>query len=172
MKLRGKKVAILVADIFEDSEFIYPYYRMQEEGAEVVRAALNPQASYTGKHGVPMEADVAVESLRAEDFDAVIIPGGKAPAELRKSDAVIHFVKQMDGHARVVAAVCHGGEVLVSANILRGRRATSVPSIQEEMREAGAEWLDEEVVMDQNLITSRVPPDLPAFCRTIISAMI
>ena len=171
MKLQGKKVAVLVADLFEDSEFIYPYYRMQEEGASVVTVGVSTEATYTGKHGVPVHADVTADSIRAEDFDAVIIPGGYSPDHMRRSPEMVHFVKQMDGHSRVIAAICHAGWMLATADIVRGRRVTSFFSIKDDMINAGAEWLDEEVVMDRHLITSRFPGDLPAFCRTIISAM-
>lgn len=171
MQLRGKRIAILVEDQYEDLELWYPALRFREAGAEVT--LLGPRkAAFHSKHGYPAEADVPVDDVRAESFDAVIIPGGYAPDRMRRSRRLVEFVRDAHRREKVIAAICHGGWMLVSADVLRGRKATAFFSIRDDMVNAGAEFVDEEVVRDGNLVTSRVPKDLPAFCRTIIQALI
>ncbi len=170
MKLKGKKVALFVADIYEDMELWYPYYRMKEEGAEV--AVIGPEAKvYASKHGVPAKADLAIGDVKPEKFDALIIPGGYAPDHMRRSPEMVDFVRNIHNQGKPVAAICHAGWMLVSANIIRDRKVTSYYSIKDDMIHAGAEWLDQEVVEDGNIITARHPGDLPAFCRAIIAAL-
>jgi protease I len=170
MKLQGKSFAILVEDIYEDQELWYPARRLAEEGAQVV--LVGPQAGkcYASKHGYPATADRAAKDVRADDFQGVIIPGGFAPDRMRRDPAMVAFVRQMDRQGKIVAAICHAGWMLCSADVLRGRRATSFFSIRDDMRNAGAEWVDAEVVRDGSLITSRTPDDLPAFLRAILEA--
>ncbi len=171
MKLKGKRVAVLVSDMFQELEFWYPYYRMQEEGAEVV--AVGPEATqYKSKLGYPAQAELPARSARAEEFDAVIIPGGYAPDYMRRSAELVDFVRKMAQTGRVVASICHGPWVLCSANVVSGKRVTSFFAIRDDLENAGATWVDEPVVRDWNLITSRVPDDLPVFVREIVAALV
>jgi protease I len=171
MELAGKRVAILAEEMYEDPELWYPYYRLQEAGAAVTIAGTGSSTTYTSKHGYPVRVDAQVGDLRAGDFDGVIVPGGFAPDLLRRYPAVLQFVRDLATGGKVVASICHGPWVLVSAGVLRGRRATSLPAIRDDVANAGADWLDAEVVRDGNLITSRRPADLPAFMRTVIAAL-
>lgn len=170
MRLKGKKIAMFVEDIYEDLEFWYPYYRMKEEGAKVTIIGSKKDA-YTGKNGITVKANALIEEVKTDDYAALIIPGGYAPDHMRRTPAMVAFVKQMHLEGKVIAAICHAGWLLTSAGIVEGRKMTSFFSIKDDMVNAGAEWVDEEVVRTDNLITSRQPGDLPAFCRTIIGAL-
>jgi protease I len=172
MELQGNKIAILVADRYEDVEFWYPYYRMKEAGASV--ATLGPSfgpEEVHGKYGHPAKIDKRTRDARAADFDAVIIPGGYAPDLLRRCKSTLRFVAETAGAGKVTAAICHAGWVLISARVIKGKRATSFFSIKDDMINAGVDWVDEDVVIDGNIITSRSPEDLPAFCRAIIESL-
>lgn len=170
MKLAGKKVAVLVADLYQELEFWYPYLRLREEGAETV--AVGPERKeYKSKLGYPVAAELGAGELRPEGFDAVVIPGGYAPDYIRRSRELVVFVREMAREGKVVAAICHGPWVLASADVVRGRKVTSFFSIRDDLVNAGATWVDEPVVRDGNIITSRVPQDLPFFLREIISAL-
>jgi protease I len=170
MSLEGAKVALFVADLFEDLEFWYPRIRLMEEGADVT--VIGPEAeTYQGKHGLVATADEAISSVSASDFDALVIPGGYSPDHMRRHAAMVFFVKDMHEQGKVVAAICHGGWMLASAEILEGRKVTSFFSIKDDLVHAGATWVDQEVVEDKGIITSRNPGDLPAFCRTLIGAL-
>ena len=171
MELAGKRVAILAEDMYEDPELWYPYYRLLEARAAVPIAGTGSSNAYKSKHGYPVRVDAQVADLRALDFDGVIVPGGFAPDLLRRYPEVLQFVRDLDAGGKVVASICHGPWVLVSAGILRGRRATSLPAIRDDVANAGADWQDAEVVRDGNLITSRRPADLPAFMRSVIAAL-
>ncbi len=171
MDLTGKRIALLVENNYQEMEAWYPVYRFREAGAEVIVAGKEAGKTYTSKLGYPITADRAIETLRADELDAVVIPGGYAPDHLRANPDVPKLVRAMDAAGKVVAAICHAGWVLCSAGILRGRRATSFHTIRDDMVNAGARWVDEEVVADGNLITSRQPSDLPAFCRQIAQAL-
>ena len=168
---QGKRVAVLVADLYQELEFWYPYYRFKEAGAEVVAVGSEAGKVYKSKNGYPAKADRAASEVSADQFDAVVIPGGYAPDLMRRDEHMVRFVREMHERGKVVAAICHAGWMLVSAGILQGKRATSFFSIRDDMRNAGAEWVDEPVVRDGNLITSRVPDDLPAFCQAILEAL-
>ncbi|MBN1992023.1 MAG: type 1 glutamine amidotransferase [Anaerolineae bacterium] len=170
MRLNGKKIAIFVEDLFEDLEFWYPYYRLKEEGASIT--AIGPKArSYTGKHGVPATADVGIDEVNAKEFDALVIPGGYSPDKMRRTPAMVEFVKQSHLAGKLVASICHGPWMLASAEIINDTKLTSFFSIKDDMIHAGADWVDEEAVFDNNIITSRNPDDLPAFCQKIIVAL-
>lgn len=170
MELTGKRVAILAENVYEDLELLYPLYRMREAGADVV--VVGPQATtYTSKHGYPVQADRASSDISADAVDAVIIPGGFAPDRMRRDEKLVSFVREAFEQGKPVAAICHAGWMLAEADVCRGRRLTSVSAIRTDLRNAGAEWVNEEVVQDGNLITSRTPDDLPAFCRSIIAAL-
>jgi protease I len=169
-ELMGRKAAILAEKLYEDLELWYPLYRLREAGAEV--HVVGPrQGSYESKHGYPVKADLGAGEVTAADFDAVIIPGGYAPDHMRRHPAMVELVRQAAKQGKVVAAICHGGWMLASAGVLKGRKATCYRAIRDDLVNAGAEYLDREVVRDGNLITSRFPDDLPAFCRTIIEAL-
>lgn len=170
MRLKNRKIAILAGNLYEDLELWVPYYRMLEEGAQVTVLGTGG-GSYESKHGYPVKEDRNVTDVQASEFDAVIIPGGYAPDHMRRSEAMVSFVRTMANDGRVVAFICHAGWLAASAGILRGKRATSFFSIRDDMTNAGAEWVDRECVRDGNLISSRKPSDLPAFCRTIVDAL-
>jgi protease I len=170
MNLKGKTVAVLVEKDYQDLEVWYPALRLKEEGASVKFIGTS-QLEYKGKFGYPVTADATIEKVRAEDFDAVVIPGGWAPDFLRRYESVLEFVRRMDKAGKVVAAVCHAGWVLASADIVRGRSVTCFSAIKDDVKNAGARYVDQEVAVDKNLITSRKPEDLPAFCRAIIAAL-
>ena len=170
MTLSGTRVLLFAAPMFEDLELLYPLHRLREEGADVVVAGLG-EREYTGKNGHPVEVDTDVEQVSAREFDAVIIPGGYAPDHLRRSENVLEIVREAHEEEKPVAFICHAGWVPISAGIVKGRRVTSVGAIRDDLVNAGAEWVDQEVVVDGNLISSRRPPDLGAFCRAIIEAL-
>ncbi len=171
MELRDKKVAILAEDQYEDLELWYPRLRLQEAGATVTIVGAEAGARYTSKHGYPVTADAAATDLDGGSFDAVVVPGGYAPDHMRQHEGMVALVRDANDAGRVVAAICHGGWVLASAEVLEGRRVTGYASIKDDLRHAGAEFVDDEVVRDGNLITSRQPADLPAFCRELIQAI-
>lgn len=170
MNQSGQKIALFVADFYDDMEFWYPFYRMKEAGHEVTVIGAKTDV-YTSKHGIPVRSDLAIANARIEDYDALIIPGGYAPDHMRRSPAMVKFVRDMHESGRIVAAICHAGWMLASAGIVLGKRVTSFSSIRDDMEHAGAKWVDEEVVQDGSIITSRHQSDLPAFCRTILSAL-
>jgi protease I len=162
------KVAILVEEQYQVLEVWYPYLRLREEGIETVFIGSGTKKVYGSKEGYPAQEDMSIDSARAQDFAAVVIPGGWAPDFLRRHESIVNFVREMFAKGKVVASICHGGWVLVSAGILKGRKATSFIAIKDDIVNAGAEYIDKEVVVDDNLITSRTPYDLPAFLREII----
>jgi protease I len=170
MKLKGKKIAVFVANYYEELEFWYPLLRMKEEGADV--SAIGPKKeTYKGKNGLPATADYTIDQVDAKSFDALIIPGGYSPDHMRRSLKMIEFVKQMHAADKPIAAICHAGWMLISAGIVNNRRVTGYFSIKDDLVNAGAIWADDEVIVDGNLMTSRSPNDLPAFCRTIIEKL-
>ncbi len=171
MQLKGKRVAILAENMYQEMELWVPYYRLKEDGAEVQVVGAGGAKSYTSKYGYPVNVDVQAEQVNAVEYDAVVIPGGFAPDLMRRSPAMVKLVREAFEHGKVVAAICHAGWMPVSAGILRGKRATSFFSIKDDLVNAGATWVDQEVVVDGNLITSRKPDDLPAFCREIVKAL-
>ena len=167
MELSGKKVLIPIGPLYQDLEVWYPKLRLTEAGAEVTCAGIGDK-SYKGKNGYPIDVDVQIEECSAADFDAIVIPGGWAPDKIRMNEHAVNIVKTMFDEGKVVASICHAGWVLVSAGLLEGKKVTSYIAIKDDMIAAGADWTDGEVVVDENLITSRKPDDLPAFCREII----
>ena len=170
MELKGKSIAILIEDMYNEFEFWYPYYRMKEAGANVTVVGTGAK-EYHSKIGLPAPGGTSAGSVNAVDFDAVIVPGGFAPDRMRRSADLLKFVRDVFQQGKVVAAICHAGWVLVSAGVLKGKRATCFFAIKDDVVNAGANYVDQEVVRDGNLITSRMPDDLPAFCREIIAAL-
>ena len=169
-ELHNKKVVIISTHNFEDTELIYPYYRLKEAGAEVKIASLE-KGIIRGKHGIEVTAELMVKELKADNYDAVIIPGGWAPDRLRVYKEVLDFVSKMNKKGKLIAAICHGPHVLISAGVVKGRKLTAVRPLWDDLKNAGAIVQDKVVVRDGNMITSRFPPDLPAFCKEIIKTL-
>jgi len=165
------RVAILAENLYEDLELWYPYYRLKEAGVEVVIVAPEAGKTYESKHGYPVVADLSSKDARAEDFDGVIVPGGFAPDRMRRDPELRRFVSDLNAQGKVVAGICHAGWMLISAKVVRGRKVTSVSAIRDDMENAGGIWVDQAVVVDGNLITSRTPADLPAFLPAILAAL-
>jgi protease I len=172
MSLKGKRIAILAEQDFEDVELMEPLKAMKEAGAQVFVVGSGSQTSYQGKRGkATIKVDIDADKVRAEDFDAVIIPGGYAPDKMRLHQPMIDLVKRAHDLGKVIAAICHGPQLLISVGIVSGRRLTSWPSVAIDLKNAGADWVDEPLVKDGNIITSRRPSDLPLFNRAIIQAL-
>ncbi|QDP39074.1 type 1 glutamine amidotransferase domain-containing protein [Radiobacillus deserti] len=165
MRLADKKVLSFVSDDFEDLELWYPILRLREEGATVYLAGEKANHTYIGKYGVPAESDFAFKDVKADDYDAVLVPGGWAPDKLRRYPEVLEFVRRMDEYEKPIGQICHAGWVLISADILKGRKVTSTPGIKDDMTNAGATWYDEAVVVDGHIVSSRRPPDLPPYVK-------
>lgn len=170
-ELSGKKVAILVEDLYEDVELWYPYYRLIEEGATVTLIGSGRQDTFKGKHGLPATVDKSIDDVNAGDFDAVVVPGGFSPDYMRRKPPMIDFIREVGEAGKPVAAICHGSWALASAGLLKGRQTTSYFSIKDDIEGAGGEYVDAPVVVDGNVITSRIPDDLPAFMPPIIAAI-
>jgi len=168
MSLEGKKVIILAENNYEDLELWYPFYRLKEEGAEVKVVGSGSSSTYNSKIGYPVTVDFSAEDVNMAHYDAIIVPGGHAPDLMRRYPSMVKLVRDAHDQGKVIATICHAGWVLVSAGILKGKKVTSFFSIKDDLVNAGAEYIDQEVVRDGNLITSRKPADLPAFCREII----
>lgn len=171
MLLTSKKAVILVETLYNDREFWYPYYRLREEGAEVCVVGPEAGREYRGKDGIMARADKGMNEVQAGDYDAIIIPGGYAPDHMRRHPAMVSLVKDFHAAGKIVAAICHAGWMLASADILKGRTVTAFFAIKDDLVHAGANFVDQEVVSDANLVTSRKPEDLPAFMRVIIGKM-
>ncbi len=169
--LAGMRVAILAEALYEDMELWYPYFRLREEGADVFIVGSGSAETYQSKHGYPISVDAEAETVTANQFDAVLIPGGYSPDHMRRHPSMVKLVRDATEQGKVVGAICHAGWMLASANVLRGRTATGFRSIKDDMVNAGANWVDREVVRDGNLITSRMPADLPAYMRAIVGAL-
>ncbi len=165
-----KKVAVLVEDYYQVLEVWYPYLRLREEGIKTVLVGTGKR-EYKSKEGYVAEEELSIEKAKVDDFDAVIIPGGYAPDILRRYAKVNNFVKNMYEKGKIVAAICHAGWVLISAGILKDKKVTGFSAIKDDLINAGAQFIDREVVVDGNLITSRNPYDLPAFCTQIIKKL-
>ncbi|OAH52577.1 MULTISPECIES: type 1 glutamine amidotransferase domain-containing protein [Bacillaceae] len=165
MRLTDKKVIALVEDEFEDLELWYPILRLQEEGATVHLVGKEAGKKYIGKYGVPAVSEYAFTDIQADEYDAILVPGGWAPDKLRRYPEVIEFVRSMNDAKKPIGQICHAGWVLISANILDGVNVTSTPGIKDDMTNAGSTWHDEAVVTDGHIISSRRPPDLPPYVK-------
>ena len=172
MDLKGKRIALLVDALYQEMEVWYPLYRFREAGAEVVTVGAEAGKTYASKLGYPVVCERSYDVVGAHEFDGVIVPGGFAPDNIRRHPKANQLVADLNAQGKLVAAICHGPWVLCSAHgMLRGRRATSFFAIKDDVVNAGAHWEDAEVVVDGNLVTSRKPDDLPAFCREAMAVV-
>lgn len=169
--LDGKRVLIFVGDDYEDLELWYPKLRLEEAGAMVTLGGLEEKHCYRGKNGYPCVSDAAVAELRGEDFDGLVVPGGWMPDKLRRDAHVLDLTRHFAEGGKMLASICHGPWILISAGVCRGVRMTSTPGIRDDVVNAGAEWVDAEVLVDQHFISSRRPPDLPAFGAAIVAML-
>jgi len=172
MKLKGKKIALLIGPGYEDLEFWVPLMRMQEEGAKVTVVGLKAGETYTSKSGgLDGKADVGADQVKAADFDAVLVPGGWAPDKIRRYAAVTSLVRGAYEQGKIVGSICHAGLVLISAGIVRGKRATGSLGIKDDLINAGATWVDEPAFRDGNMVWGRVVADIPDYCRELMAAL-
>ena len=169
--LSGKRIAILVAEGVEDLEYYVTFMRLQEEGAEVIGAGLELKPIH-GKNGLEVTPSVKIETLRADDLFALVLPGGWAPDKLRRYSVVTDLVREMDKQNKIIGIICHGGLVAISAGILRGRKSTGSLGIKDDLLNAGASWVDEPAFREGHLVWGRVVADIPAFCRVLVAALI
>jgi protease I len=170
----GKRVLMFVDDVYEDLELWYPKLRLEEAGAKVIVAGLQANKTYAGKHGYPCVSDAAIADLNADDpddFDGLVIPGGFAPDKLRRDPKVLELTRRIHEAGKLMAHICHAGWIPISANIMRGYRCTSTPGIKDDLVNAGAEWIDEPLVIDRNQVSSRRPSDLPEFMRGVLQVL-
>lgn len=166
-----KRILAFVDDIYEDLELWYPKIRLEEEGWAVVVAGPEAARTYRGKHGYPCRADTAIAAMKAEDFDALLIPGGFAPDKLRRDADVLRLTRDFDKQEKPIAFICHAGWICISAGILSGKTATSTVGIKDDIRNAGAEWVDKPLVVDGHLISSRTPNDLHIFAKALVEIL-
>jgi protease I len=171
MDLHAARAAVLVEQQYQEMEIWYPVYRLREAGCKVTLVGPEAGQTYPSKLGYPAKSDKAAGDVSADEFDLIVIPGGFAPDFIRRSEAMIKLVSNMAERGKVVAAICHGPWVLCSTQALKGRKATCFFAIKDDVINAGARYVDAEVIRDGNLITSRKPDDLPAFLQTIIQAV-
>lgn len=166
-----KRILIFLEKGVEEPEFIYPFYRFQEEDYKMDIVAPKAKTEYLGKHGVPFHSDLSPDDVIIDDYDAVIIPGGQAPDRMRTHRALVEIVERANSRGKIIAAICHGPQMLIEANIVRGKMVTSWPSVRTDLKNAGATVVDEAAVVDGNIVTSRSPADLPDFCQATIKLL-
>ena len=171
MSLQGKRIAIPTEEMYHVLELWYPYYRLKEEGAEPVIVGTGTAPIHYSKDHYPVTPHTTADKVTADEFDGMVVPGGYAPDLMRRHPAMLKLVKDIFDQGKVMAAICHAGWLLVSAGVLKGRKATCFFAIKDDMINAGAQYVDQEVVVDGNLITSRMPDDLPVFMKTVIKAL-
>ncbi len=169
--LKGRTILIFVGPEYEDMELQYPKYRLLEAGASVLVAGPEAHQTYLGKHGYPQHGDAAIDQLKSHDFDGVVIPGGWMPDKLRRMESVKRLVREMHEAGKMVASICHGPWIDISAGVVGGFRYTSSPGIRDDLVNAGATWVDEAVVVDRNHVSSRRPGDLPEFAKGMLEVM-
>ena len=168
MKIQDAQVAVLAENQYQELELWYPLLRLREAGANVLTVAPSAEQLYGSKLGYPVKADLAISEVQPEQLDALIIPGGFAPENFRRTPAIVSLVRKVHEQGSLVAAICHAGWLLASAGIAKGKRVTCVAIIKDDVIHSGGNYVDEPVVRDGNLITSRLPGDLPDFCRAIV----
>jgi len=166
-----KKILILLENGVEDSEFIYPYYRFQEEGYKMDIVAPKAKTEYIGKRGGTFTSELSPKEVNLNDYEAVIVPGGHAPDKMRIHPNMVRMVREANLKGKIIAAICHGPQMLIEADIVRGKTATSWPSVRTDLKNAGAKVVDQAVVADGNIVTSRSPADLPDFCKATINVL-
>lgn len=171
MRLQDKRVGVFVEEGFEDLEFWVPVMRLREEGAQVTVIGSGRVDQFTGKHCLQATPDVSADEVSADDFDALVVPGGWAPDKLRRYPAVLDLVRTAYQQGKIIGSICHAGWVLASAGILEGHRAVGSTGIKDDMVNAGATWLDEAAFRDGNLVWGRVVDDIPDFCRELVTAI-
>jgi len=171
MRLQNKRVGVFVEDGFEDLEFWVPVMRLREEGAQVTVIGSGRADSFRGKHCLEVTPDVAADRVSADEFDALVVPGGWAPDKLRRVPAVLDLVRSVYRQGKILGSICHGGWVLVSAGVAKGHRATGSTGIKDDLTNAGASWVDQAAFRDGNLVWGRVVEDIPDFCRELVSAI-
>lgn len=171
LPLKSRRILVFVDDVYEDLELWYPKLRLQEAGAEVVVAGPQAGQVYSGKHGYPCRSDAAIGEIRSGDFSGVVLPGGFMPDKLRRDERVLELVREFSADSKLVAAICHGGWIAISAGVYRGVRVTGSPGIKDDLINAGAHWEDAPVVVDRHFVSSRKPDDLPEFCRSILQVL-
>ena len=169
--LAGKRLLFFVDDIYEDLELWYPKLRLVEAGAAVTVAGPKADQKYDGKHGYPCTSDATIAEMRTDDFDGLVIPGGFMPDKLRRDPKVLALVRDFAAARKLVAAICHGGWIPISAGVYRGVRVTGSAGIKDDLVNAGAIWEDTPAVIDRHFVSSRKPDDLPDFCRAILTVM-
>jgi len=166
-----KKVLVLVENGFEDAELLYPYYRFKEAGFKVEVVGPKAKETYEGKHGIPMKSTAAPEDIKLDDVAAVIVPGGWAPDRMRIRPGLVKLVRDAFDRGLIIAAICHGAQLLVEADVVRGKKLTCYRAVATDVKNAGGEYVDKAVVVDGNLVTSRFPPDLPHWCRETLKLL-
>ncbi len=169
--LRGQRILILVGDVYEDLELQYPRLRLIEAGAEVTIAGPEANVTYAGKRGYPCISDAAIADMQAADFDGLVVPGGFMPDTLRRDPGLLQLVRDFSAANKLVAAICHGGWIPISARVYHGVHVTGSPGIKDDLENAGAIWEDAAVVVDRHFVSSRKPDDLPDFCRAILNVL-
>jgi protease I len=169
--LTDRRLLMFVDDVYEDLELWYPKLRMIEAGAHLVVAGPDAERKYSGKHSYPCVSDAAIRDMESDDFHGVIIPGGFMPDKLRRDPKVLELVRQFAASGKLVAAICHGGWIPISAGVYRGVRVTGSAGIKDDLVNAGAKWEDAPVVIDRHFVSSRKPDDLPDFCRAILTVL-
>lgn len=169
--LKNKRILMFVDNIYEDLELWYPKLRLIEEGAQVVVAGPEAGKVYTGKNGYPCKSDTAIKDMDGNDFDGLVIPGGFAPDKLRRNSKVLELTRNIHEAGKLIAHICHAGWITISAGIMEGYKCTSTPGIKDDIVNAGAIWVNEPLVIDRNMVSSRKPDDLPDFCKGIIKVM-
>lgn len=172
MRLKGMRIIYLIGPGFEDLEFYVPLMRLKEEGADVVVAGLKAGEEYTGKNGLPGRAEVDVASLKAEDFDAIVVPGGWAPDKLRRYESVKQLLRDFYAQGKTIGMICHAGLVGISAGIVKGHEATGSEGIKDDLINAGAIWRDAPAFRSGNIVWGRVVADIPDFCRELVQALV
>lgn len=172
MELSGKRIIQLVEEDFEDLELWYPVLFLRGEGAEVIIAGKQAGKTYKGKYGIPAVADVDFHSIDPDKIDGILVPGGWAPDKLRRYPEVLNLIRAMDNQKKPIGQICHAGWVLISAGILKGRKVTSTPGIKDDMENAGGIWADESVVVDEHLVSSRRPADLPFYMKAFMQVLL